>query len=230
MINRIVSLICFLADLLQYSIELQICALNASSQWALFVYMVTAIGLPFNGIIIIYCYILIYTRRVKAVVIPMTNVLSISYRELRVLQHTLTLVIILGTAGLPSLIIIVLNAVLSQGAPVPLYLFSVLTISFCTNIQITFIFTVNKRVTAFLWLCLRRFSARLLFKWNRNRSTEGLRNKSCSMKWAVEAIKRQYRLKDDMNDDTIREHRRESSLTRLHRNAWNFKRTCRSTG
>jgi hypothetical protein len=74
------------------------------------------------------------------------TVVRVSTRDLRVLQHILTLVGILGTAALPSLILVVWNAFSLGKALVSLYLITALPISICTNIKILFIFAINKKV------------------------------------------------------------------------------------
>jgi hypothetical protein len=129
-----------------------------SIQWILFVYMGTAIGIPYFGIIAIYRYIVRRTRRIAA----MATVVTASARDLQVLKHILTLVGILSTAGLPSLILIIWNAVLPGEAPVPFYFISALTISFCTNIQISFIFATSKNVRVVFWNRVRRLFTRFL--------------------------------------------------------------------
>ncbi len=73
-------------------------------------------------------------------------VLRVSTRDLHVLKHILTLVGTLGIAGLPSLILVIQNVFSLGEAPVSLYLITALTISVCTNIQISFIFAMNKKV------------------------------------------------------------------------------------
>ena len=129
------------------------CSLKMSVQWAVFIYMGTAIGIPFFGIITIYHYIVRSTRRVNTIVAAVLN----SARDLHVLRNILTLVGILGTAGLPSMILVIWNAVSADGAPVPLYLFCALVISFCTNIQISFIFFMSKNARTVLWNYVQRF-------------------------------------------------------------------------
>ena len=123
--------------------------------WIVFLYMALAIGTPLFGIITIYFSILRYTRRIHAINVAIKNSVTISKRDLRVLRRMMTLVAILGTAGLPGMILLIWNLFFAQSAPVPLYLATVLTISFCTNVQITFIFSTNKRVKHFLWLRIR---------------------------------------------------------------------------
>jgi hypothetical protein len=136
----------------QYSPEIHICSFKMSIPWVAFLYMGTAIGIPFFGIIGIYLYIVRHTRRVIAV----ATIVMTSTRDLHVLKNILTLVGILGTAGLPSLMLIIWDAVSGREAPVALYLVNVLTISFCTNIQISFIFNMNKNVRVVFWNHLRR--------------------------------------------------------------------------
>ena len=128
---------------------MHMCTVKMSTEWLLFVYMGTAIGIPFFGIIIIYLYIVRYNT--------MATIFRISTRDLRVLKHILTLIGILGTAGLPSLILVIWNAFSLGKAPVPLYLVTALTISVCTNIQISFIFAMNKKVRIVFWNHLRRY-------------------------------------------------------------------------
>jgi len=65
----------------------------------------------------------------------------------------LTLIGILGPAGLPCLI---WNALSMGNEPVLLYLICILTISFCTNIQISFIFAMNKNVRIVFWDNMQR--------------------------------------------------------------------------
>lgn len=128
------------------------CTLKMSVQWAIFIYMITAIGIPFFGIITIYHCIVRTTRRGDRIAIGLPN----SIRDLHVLRNILTLIGILGTAGLPSMILVIWNAVSAHGAPVSLYLFCSLTISFCTNIQISFIFFMSKNVRTVLWNYIQR--------------------------------------------------------------------------
>lgn len=120
------------------------CGLTMSVQWSIFLYMGTALGIPFFGIITIYLRIVRHTRRINTI----PTVAQTSGRDLRVLKNILTLVGILGTAGIPSLILVIWNAIPSNMAPVPLYLATVMTISLCTNVQITFIFAMSKNVRA----------------------------------------------------------------------------------
>ncbi|CAF1030005.1 unnamed protein product [Adineta steineri] len=148
-------LLCF-PNILQYSSEMHICSLKLSFQWITFCYMGTAIGIPYFGIIIIYRYIVRHTRRINTMAIATTATQTVSNRDLRVLKNILTLIGILGTAGLPSLILLICNAISPGQAPVPLYLFCTLTISFCTNIQISFIFIMNKKARDIFWNRIRR--------------------------------------------------------------------------
>jgi len=127
-----------------------------STDWLLFVYMGTAFGIPFFSIIRIYLYIVRHTRHINA----MATVVRVSTRDLRVLQHILTLVGILGTAALPSLILVVWNAFSLGEALVPLYLITALPISVFTNIKIPFIFAINKKVRVVFSNHLRR-----IFYW-----------------------------------------------------------------
>jgi hypothetical protein len=105
-----------------------------------------AVGVPFFGIIIIYLYIVCQIRRMIAMAIPGRPLVSVSTRNLRVLKHILTLIGILGTATFPSFILVIWNAISLDKAPIPLYLLCALTISLCTNIQILFIFGMNKKI------------------------------------------------------------------------------------
>ncbi len=57
------------------------------------------------------------------------------------------------TAGLPCLI---WNALSMGNEPVLLYLICIPTISFCTNIQISFIFAMNKNVRIVFWDNMQR--------------------------------------------------------------------------
>lgn len=128
--------------------------MSAAIQWIVVVYMFMALGVPLGGITIIYFYIVRFTRRVHGHAFSFQTPLAITKRDLRVLHHMMTLVGILGTAGVPGMILIIWNLFVPQAAPIPLYLISILNISFCTNIQITFIFAMNKPVKDHLWLKL----------------------------------------------------------------------------
>lgn len=86
------------------------------------------------GISVIYFYIVRHTRRVQVSVVVFYNAISIRERDLRVLRHMMTLVGILGTAGLPGMIVIVWSLISPESTPMFMYLFSMLTISFCTNV------------------------------------------------------------------------------------------------
>ncbi|CAF4975413.1 unnamed protein product [Rotaria sp. Silwood1] len=141
---------------LQYSSEMHMCCLKMSFQGILFVYMGTALGIPFFGIVTIYLYITNRTRRIHIMTIAITTSLSTANRDLRVLKKILTLIGILGTAGLPNIVLLIWNAFSSDGAPVSLYLICALTISFCTNIQISFIFSMNKNVRVIFWNYVQR--------------------------------------------------------------------------
>jgi hypothetical protein len=140
---------------LQYSPEMHICTLKMSIQWILFVYMGAAIGIPFFGIIAIYLYIVRQTRRINVMTVAVTTSVSASTRDLFVLKRILTLIGILGAAGLPSLILVIWNVFSRDGAPVPLYLFCALTISFCVNIQISLIFITSKKIRVVFWNRIR---------------------------------------------------------------------------
>ncbi|CAF1170830.1 unnamed protein product [Rotaria sp. Silwood1] len=118
--------------------------------------MGTALGIPFFGIVTIYLYITNRTRRIHIMTIAITTSLSTANRDLRVLKKILTLIGILGTAGLPNIVLIIWNAFSLDGAPVSLYLICALTISFCTNIQISFIFSMNKNVRVIFWNYVQR--------------------------------------------------------------------------
>ncbi|CAF3724364.1 unnamed protein product [Rotaria sp. Silwood1] len=146
----------FLVSALQYSPEMHMCCLKISFQGILFVYMGTALGIPFFGIVTIYLYITNRTRRIHIMTIAITTSLSTANRDLRVLKKILTLIGILGTAGLPNIVLIIWNAFSLDGAPVSLYLICALTISFCTNIQISFIFSMNKNVRVIFWNYVQR--------------------------------------------------------------------------
>lgn len=122
---------------------MHMCTSNISLHWPVFVYMGFAVGIRFFGIITIYLSIIRQTRRINTMII--TTLVSTSTRDLRVLQHILILIGILGMAGFPSLVLVIWNAI-SGEAPIPLYLFCALTVSFCTAIQISFIFIMNKKI------------------------------------------------------------------------------------
>ncbi|CAF1114421.1 unnamed protein product [Adineta steineri] len=143
-------------DILQYSPEMHMCFLKLSIQWITFCYMGIAAGIPYFGIIIIYRYIVRHTRRINSMAIATTATETALNRDLRVLKNILTLIGILGTAGLPNLILLIWNALSPGQAPVPLYLLCTLTISFCTNIQISFIFIMNKKAKDIFWNHIRR--------------------------------------------------------------------------
>jgi hypothetical protein len=146
-ISFFLPLFLYIPGALQYAPEMHMCTLKMSVQWMIFIYMGTAIGIPFFGIIVIYRYIARYIRRTDSMTLVVIN----STRDLRVLKHMLTLIGILGTAGLPTLILVIWN-VLSMGRePISFYLICILTISFCTNIQISFIFLMNKNVRIVFW-------------------------------------------------------------------------------
>lgn len=134
---------------------MNLCTIDMAMRWIVFVYMAMACGLPFAGISIIFFVIARYTRRTHAITIATRNSGAIRKRDLRVLRRMMTLVCILGTAGVPSVVLLIWNYFFAQSAPIPLYLASTLTISFCTNIQISFIFVTNKRVCHFLRLRFR---------------------------------------------------------------------------
>ena len=124
-----------------------------------FVYMMLVIGVPFSGIIVIYISIVRFTRRTNVTSAIVSNALSVSRRNLYVLKHTLTLIGILGTAGLPSIVVIIWNGISPGQVPVPLYLACVLNVSLCINVQIIFIFSMNRAVRSALgndWQRLRR--------------------------------------------------------------------------
>ena len=131
------------------------CTLAFSTQWLLFVYMGTAMGIPFLAIIIIYRYIVRQTRRVN-VTLASTNLSLTGNRNIRVLKNVLTLVTILGTAGLPNLTLLIWVTVTPGKEPVELYLICVMTVSFCTNAQIIFIFMMNKNVRSVFWKYIPR--------------------------------------------------------------------------
>ncbi|CAF1079763.1 unnamed protein product [Rotaria sordida] len=145
-ISCFLPLFLYLSGALQYSSEMHMCTLKMSVQWALFIYMGAALGIPFFGIVGIYLYITRHIRRINTMTIAITTSLSTAKRDLHVLKNILTLIGILGTAGLPNIILVIWNAFSLDEAPVSLYLICVLTISFCTNIQISFIFVMNKNV------------------------------------------------------------------------------------
>ena len=148
--------------LLQYSVETNMCAAVMSIKWTVFLFMGLALGVPWNGIIIIYVYIIRSTRRVQTTAVH--TVQRTNHRDLRVVRHMVTLVGILGTAGLPSLVVIVWNTFFASKAPVVLYFVSILNISFFTNIQISFIFAMNRRLRSAFWKDLRQFFSRLNIK------------------------------------------------------------------
>jgi hypothetical protein len=121
--------------------------------------MILVIGVPFSGIIIIYMAIVRFTRRTNVTSAIVSNVLIVSKRNLYVLKHTLTLIGILGTAGLPSTVVIIWNAISPGQVPVPFYLACVLNVSLCINVQIIFIFSMNRGIRSALhndWQRLRR--------------------------------------------------------------------------
>ena len=138
------------------------CAAVISINWTILLFMGLALGVPFNGIIIIYVYIIRYTRRVHPTTV--NAVQPGHHRDLRVVRHLVTLVVILGTAGLPSLVLIIWNTFFSDKAPVVLYFVAILNISFFTNIQISFIFAMNRRLRSVLWRDLRQLFSHLMIK------------------------------------------------------------------
>ena len=124
-----------------------------------FLYMMLVIGVPFSGIIVIYISIVRFTRRTNVTSAVVSNALSVSKRNLYVLKHTLTLIGILGTAGIPSTVVIIWNAISPGQVPVPFYLACVLNVSLCINVQIIFILSMNRGVRSALsndWQRLRR--------------------------------------------------------------------------
>jgi hypothetical protein len=142
-ISIFLPLFLYIPGALQYSPEMHMCTMKMSVQWMVFIYMGTAIGIPFFGIIIIiYRYIARFIRHTDSTSIVGTN----STRDLRVIKHMLTLIGVLGTAGLPSLILVIWNVLTIGKEPISLYLICILTISLCTNIQISFIFLMNQNV------------------------------------------------------------------------------------
>ncbi|CAF3683809.1 unnamed protein product [Rotaria sordida] len=155
-ISCFLPLFLYLSGALQYSSEMHMCTLKMSVQWALFIYMGVALGIPFFGIVGIYLYITRHIRRINTMTIAITTSLSTAKRDLHVLKNILTLIGILGTAGLPNIILVIWNAFSLDEAPVSLYLICVLTISFCTNIQISFIFVMNKNVKVVFWNHVQR--------------------------------------------------------------------------
>ncbi|CAF0972764.1 unnamed protein product [Rotaria sordida] len=155
-ISCFLPLFLYLSGALQYSSEMHMCTLKMSVQWALFIYMGVALGIPFFGIVGIYLYITRHIRRINTMTIAITTSLSTAKRDLHVLKNILTLIGILGTAGLPNIILVIWNAFSLDEAPVSLYLICVLTISFCTNIQILFIFVMNKNVKVVFWNHVQR--------------------------------------------------------------------------
>ncbi|UJR07655.1 hypothetical protein I4U23_011943 [Adineta vaga] len=142
-----------ISDTFEYASELHMCTVAFSLQSILYIYMATAIGIPFFTIIVIYRYIVLHTRRIN---VTTTNLMSTSTRDIRVLRNVLILIGILGTAGLPSFVLVVWNTVEPGEAPVFLYHICVLTVSFCTNVQIAFIFMMNKNIRTVFWNRLRR--------------------------------------------------------------------------
>ena len=98
-----------------------------------FLYMMLVIGVPFSGIIVIYISIVRFTRRTNVTSAVVSNALSVSKRNLYVLKHTLTLIGILGTAGIPSTVVIIWNAISPGQVPVPFYLACVLNVSLCNK-------------------------------------------------------------------------------------------------
>jgi hypothetical protein len=85
-----------------------------------------AIGIPFFSIIVIYVYIVRHTRRISTTVIVITTSLATTNRDLRVLKHIITLVGILGAAGLPSLALIIWNTLSSGKVHALFYLVTLL--------------------------------------------------------------------------------------------------------
>ena len=133
-----------------------------SVQWITFLYMFIVVGVPFAGIIVIYVYILRFTRRTNVTSAIVSNASIVSKRNLHVLKHTLTLIGILGAAGLPSMVVLIWNAISSGQVPVPFYLACVLNVGLCINVQIIFIFSMNKSVTSALTNGWRRFRRSVL--------------------------------------------------------------------
>ncbi|CAF1514288.1 unnamed protein product [Adineta steineri] len=150
-ISFLLPLLLYLQGALRYSSETHMCFLDLSKQWAVLSYMIIAIGIPYFSIIFIYRNIIRHTRRINTMINATSNLQIMSNRDLRVLKNILILIGILGAAGFPSLILFIWNLVTPGKAPVPFYLACILVINICTNIQISFIFTMNKNMKIIFW-------------------------------------------------------------------------------
>ena len=150
-------------DLFQHSSQTRTCSLLLPFSLMIFCYMLLAVGIPFLGIIIIYFLIVRHTRRIHIIHQSINHNSFGIRRDFRVVRHVLILVSIFGLSGLPMIILMIWKFSFPTTEPEELYLISILMVSFCTNIQISYILLINKKLKEYFRRGLR--SCCLLLFW-----------------------------------------------------------------